>query len=237
MRSNLFSKIDLMRIDTFSKDINVLLELNPEIISKLPEYAYESMAAPTNIETKQVYEKASKALGVPASKLQHAIDISEYFMRKFISDGEAETDTSEDIASDLQELIKFDKKIIEQLVKYFERIKQLAKEKADYLIKRRRHAQSALPSLKSISTVVDYRIVFDKNIEIGQSVDDYNPKCLGTIPVGIIELDLSGGNVEELSFQMDKKSIRLVIESLTALEKQINIAQQHFNLEETTKNG
>ena len=169
--------------------------------------------------------------------MQHAIDISEYFMRQFTSDGEAITDTSEDIVSDLQELIKFDKKRREELVKYFEKIKKLAKDKADYLIKRRRHAQSALPNLKSMAAVVDYRIVFDKNIEVGQSVNDYNPECLGAIPVGIIELTLSGGNVEELSFQMDKKSIRLVVESLLALEKQIDIAQDHFNLEEKTKNG
>jgi hypothetical protein len=237
MKSNLFSKIDVMRIDEFSKDLNVLLGLGQEIVSKLPEYAYESMAVSTSTETERVYEEASKALGVPASKLQHAIDISEYFMRKFTSDGEAITDTSENIVSDLQELIKFDKKRREELVEYFEKIKKLAKDKADYLIKRRRHAQSALPNLKSMATVVDYRIVFDKSIEVGQSVNDYNPECLGAIPVGIIELTLSGGNVEELSFQMDKKSIRLVVESLIALEKQIDIAQDHFNLEEKTKNG
>lgn len=226
-----------MRIESFSKDMNVLLELDPEIFTKLPEYAYNSMAAPTNIETEQVYQKASKALGVPVSKLQHAINISGYFMRKFTSDGEAKTDTSEDIVSDLEGIFKFDKKKREKLVEYFKKIKKLAHEKADYLIKKRRHAQSALPNLKSISTVIDYRIVFDKNIEVGQSADDYHPKCLGTIPIGIIELALSGGNVEELSFQMDKKAIRLVIESLIALEKQINIAQNHFNLEEITENA
>jgi len=48
---------------------------------------------------------------------------------------------------------------------------------------------------------------------------------------------LSGGNIEELSFQTDEKSIRLIIDELLGLEKQINIAQHHFELEELNKNG
>ena len=58
MKSNLFSKIDVMRIDTFSKDLNVLLGLGEEIVSRLPEYAYESMAVSTSTETERVYEEA-----------------------------------------------------------------------------------------------------------------------------------------------------------------------------------
>lgn len=232
MKSNLFSKIDLMRSDTFSKDMHVLVEIDPEILTKLPKYAYDSMAAPTTQETDLVHEKASKDLGVPVSKLKHAIVLSEYFMRTFTSDGEAEKDTCEDIVSDIQTLIEFDESRKEKLVEYFENTKKLGKEKADYLVRRRLHAQSSLPNLKSISSVVDYRIVFDKDIKVGQNIDDYNPKCLGAIPVCIIEVGLSGGDIKEISFQIDEKAIRLIIDELLALEKQINIAQHHFELEE-----
>lgn len=229
MKSNLFSKNDLMRVENFQKDIKALVELQPEVLVELPKYALDSLATFTTLQEESAREKASEMLNIPLAKLSHSIDLSEFFMRQFITDGDAEDDQPEDIAADIVELLECDKGKKEHLIKYFERLKHLSKEKVDLLILRRRYAHAVLPTLKSHKTVVEFRAVFDKEFKTELTIDEYKPNCLGTVPIGLIKLNLSGGTVEDISFQTDKNSLHGLINQLLALEKQMNIAESHFN--------
>lgn len=234
MKSNLFSKNDLMRAEIFQKDIKVLVELKPEVLVELPKYAFDSLATPTNFQEDSAREKASEMLNIPLAKLSHSIDLSEFFMRQFITDGKAEDDQPEDIAADIVELLECDKGKKEHLIKYFERLKHLSKEKVNLLIIRRKYAHAVLPTLKSHETVVEFRVVFDKEFKSELTIDEYKPNCLGTVPIGLINLKLSGGTVEDISFQTDKHSLHRLINQLLALEKQMNIAESHLNLRSAT---
>ena len=85
----------------------------------------------------------------------------------------AENDQPEDIAADIVEFMEYDKEKVEHLTKFFERLKHLSKEKVEPLIMRRKYAHAALPTLKSCKTVVEYRVVFDKEFESEETIEEY----------------------------------------------------------------
>ena len=116
---------------------------------------------------------------------------------------------------------------------YFVKIKQLAGGDANKLIVRRRHAHAVLPNLLGITVRTDLRMVFEKYFEAGDSIDDFKSECYGAVPVGIIKLTISKQEGDEpIVFQADRKTVRWIIDHLTALDKQIDAAERYFKLKE-----
>lgn len=237
MKSTLFSKNDYMEIDSFMKDMKKALALEPEILAKLPGLASRVLAASGGTAVAEIADEASGLLGVPRSNLDDCISITVFFLRKFAEADDAESDKPEDIASDVQELFKLSEEKRITLIDYFNNIRELADKDVKLIILRKAHARSSLPNLVSITTTVNFRVVFDKYFKQGIDLNSFSPKCLGTIPIGIINLNLEDSPYKEISFQTDKKSLRWLIESLVALEKQIDLAQSQLGLTEVSSDG
>jgi hypothetical protein len=51
---------------------------------------------------------------------------------------------------------------------------------------------------------------------------------MGTVPLGIIELRLKGAHSNEVFFQVNKRSLQVLIDTLLALQKQISIADEQL---------
>ena len=230
MKSRFLSKINLKKMESFSKDFMEFTTLPPEVILQLPEISLQTTLANTSNETSMLVEAAAEKLGIQESAIRSAIAVSEYLMRHFLWKGEAVSDDPNIIAQDLVEMYELPKKFLDTLKEFLLRIKNLAEQQAELSIIRRAHAQSTLPNIKSLSTAVDFRAIFNEDFSVGQNLDDFSPQCYGVIPVGLIQLELSEGSKREFYFQASKKDIRLLIDCLRGLEKQIEIAKEKLNL-------
>jgi hypothetical protein len=49
---------------------------------------------------------------------------------------------------------------------------------------------------------------------------------MGTVPLGIVELRLKGAHSNEIFFQVNKRSLQVLVDTLVALQKQIDIAER-----------
>lgn len=233
MKSNLFSKNDLLRNEDFAKDIKVLLELTPDVLERLPQYVLQTMAAPAvEYDLNTVRDRAAAELGVVRAKLDHAIEISAFFIGEFTTFGDAQADEPEHVAADIEELMTFDQGKRAALSQYLADLKQLAEKEGQNIYLRKEHAKSVLPNLRSFAAAVDYRVVFDKYPKMGQAPHEYSAECRGAIPLGIARMTFTKANVKEVVFQLDKHQIAVLIDRLRTLEKQFEMAESHLNLAE-----
>lgn len=228
MKSHLLSRRDLTAIDEFKKDIGILCGLPRQVLTQLPATAIEALEAPTEGESDRVREAAAERLSVPLSKLGHALSVPTYLLRQFAPKGDAENDSPSDIADDLVELGVVPKEKAADVSAMFEATKGLSRGKLEMILLRKAHSRAVLPVLGSVSTVVDFRVLFDQNYKYEEDVGSYQPKFMGTIPLGIVEIELQGAHQEEVFFQVTKRTLQVMLDTLSALQKQIAVAEERL---------
>ncbi len=233
MKSNLFSIADMTDSESFSKDFKLLFELDAPILAKLPQYALEALEAPTRAETYNVHERAAEELGVPQSRLNGPLSIVRFFLRESAPRGEAESDSAQVLVDDLKELFGLPQDKTEAVRSMLEDIRTKARDKVQLAVLRRGHAEKSLPTLESVSIATDIRAIFDEVYEYDKDVSHFAPKFMGTIPMGIIELTLADTRAPKVFFQVNKRTLQVLMDYLRALRKQIDIAEKHIN----TKKG
>ena len=236
MKSKLFSVHDFAQNDDFIKDLTKLVRLPEEAIKRLAAHVSEAMLTETGVEESTVLKQASEDLGVPRSDLDQAVGVSKYLITKFLPSGDVEGDDPADLVADIKESIEVPAEKEQCLIDYLAELAQWSRETWHEVSRRRRSARTAIPVVRGVSSGVDFRAVFDTQFKTGDDLDSYAPKCLGTIAVGIVEIRVTGGPREEsLCFQVDERSLRLLIEHLIALQKEMQVAQDCLNLKEATE--
>ena len=230
MKSNLFKKTDYLRTKDFVKDLRELLSLDDEVIEKIPEYAIKDYLTPTPKESGEVRDKVAKELKIPRAKLNHIIDLSNHFIKRFLPTGDAENDEPLVLASDSIEITDGSSEKEEVITSYFSKLKEGTKAEVEFHARKRSHVMSCISHIDTIESVLDYRIILDKKLELNQSVQDYNPTCLGVVPIGILKFGLSSEETKEVVFQIDKRTIQILKNELEALEKQMEISQSFLRL-------
>ena len=187
-KSQLFSKLDLSRDEDFASDIEVIGSLEKNVLDGLPERAVLAWLAPSERETGNICDVASRELGVPRAQLDHAMRFAQFLVRAFLKNGEAREDQPRDIVSDLEHIYALSAKNRASVSKFIEHLKELTHQKAEPEAQRRRYAQRSMPVLESISTTANYRIVYDEDFKVDTEISSFKPKCLGVIPMGVIQL-------------------------------------------------
>lgn len=234
MKSHLFSEVDLSRSEKFKKDFLVLSELAPDVIRRIPDFAVSITLAPSDRETDAAIDLAVEGLEVPRAKLQHALAVAQQFLFGFLPSGKAHKDTPADLLEDLNELFEMpeDDQRDRALSDFLAQLKDHALATVERSVLRMQYAHASLPNLKSVSFTVNFRAVFDETYKLGTDLDAYRPKCIGTIPVGVIQLRLDEGPTQDMFFQADRRAIGVLVDHLRALERQLDIAQRDLHLEE-----
>ena len=232
MNSKLFSKLDLTRDEKFAKDARVLQSLTNSAIERLAVYASKVWLARSDEETDMAADEASSELKVPRAQLDHALRLSNFLISKFLKDGEGYGDEPENIVIDMETSfdIFFEEKRV-SVLKLVTDLKNLAEQKADVRM-RRRYALSSLPVLKAISASADYRLVFDETFRINSKISSYQPKCLGAVPVAIVQLVFDSDPTENVFFQADKRTLHILIDYLRAVDKELDIGREVLGIEE-----
>ena len=232
MNSKLLSRFDASRSEEFPKDIAVLVELPDEALEDLPRRIASIAVTRSSREDDQLRDEAANTLGIQRARLDHAIDIGQFFLKEFLSSGRGFQDDPVAIAADLAEaeLIPEDREKV--LRNCLLRMQSLASDEVERLVLKASYGLTGLPAVESIGTFVDFRAVFDESFRVGYSVEEYEPSCLGTVPVVIVHLGLDEGPVKDVHFHADLRTVRLLIDHMQSAEKQIGIAQAYLGLEE-----
>jgi hypothetical protein len=230
MRSRLFSKSDPTRNEDFGKDLELLSKQRTEVLAALPTVALHSMSRTTASEKEEILEQFSQEVGIPASVLEHCMDITQLFLRQFAHGGSAAEDSPKDLALDLSELYDFVEESKDRLESFFEQVKMTAAEKGTRLIRGKNMARAMLPNLSTINTAIDLRAVFAEAYTSETDVDDYVPECLGVVPVAIVRIGLSRGQVEEVAMQLTEGTLSVLVKHLLSTQKQLEATKKQLNV-------
>jgi hypothetical protein len=235
MKSQLFSKQDYTNYQRFPKDIKTTFDLQPEVLARLPDFALEALETPTSREQDNVFQGAANSLGVPRAQLDRALMIAGFFLKEFAPDGDAASDDTATLLSDLAELFGLPENKTQGMRTFLDKLRELAQNRKETQIIMRTQAtlNSALPILDSVRVAVDIRAVFDHDYNYDQDVSAFSPKLLGTVPLGILELNLSGCDTERVCLQLSTRSLQVLIDHLVALQKQMVIAEMSICAKET----
>lgn len=229
MKSNFFKVSDFHDSEKFKKDIGNLCELTSDIIGQLPILALQVFEVPTQKEVVKIHEASAERLGIPLSRLIHALSVTSFFMRAFAHKGDAAMDEVSDIFDDLTGLFSIPENKYKGILLFLKETKRLAREKIYPILLRQTLTQSTVPILSSVSTVTDFRAIFDELYEYDMEIEEYKPKFMGTLPIGIVKLKLDGTHANEVFFQVSKRSLQILIDSLLALQKNIVSAEKEIN--------
>ena len=228
MKSDLFAKHELLSNEEFKLDIMAALSLPSSVLEQLSECALKHLAAPTRGEADQIASETAQALGVPKTQLDRAIEVSRFFLREFAPSGDASADSVSSVADDVCDALSLDAEKTEKIERLLSELKPVATAEAQLILLQRAHAETALPILNAVSGVVDFRAVFDEAYKYEKDVGAYSPKFMGTIPVGIVEILLKGAHSEEVFFQVTPRTLQILIDHLTALQRQMSISQREL---------
>jgi len=232
MKSNFFKKNDVSRSEAFKKDAEILVALEDSVLLQLAEHAKNVELARGDRETDQVREAAARALQVPRAQLDHALGLGAFFLRQFLRTGDASGDAPEDIVSDFRQIVSISDEKTASVTAFFKQLKKVVGEKAELEILRQQSALKSLPVLKSITTTVNYRAVFDDYFKPDADLVSYAPNCIGIIPVAIINLSFSEGLAQEVYFQADGRTIKILIDHLRALQREFEILRARYPTKE-----
>ena len=233
MKSKLFSLIDLGREESFCKDIKTLLMVPEQAMRGFADDSARSWLAPSKKETQTVREEVAKKMEIPPAILDHGFDVAEFFIREFLDTGRAVDDTAESLVDDLMEgkLISFEDR--NKMVVFIGTLKELVATKLNFDNLKKEIAQTGLQNLRLVDATVNYRAVFDKVFMVDSRIDEFQPKCIGVVPIVVVTLKLTKGPIEDISFQVDMRSLKILIDNLRAAEKEFQIADKYLRLKST----
>ncbi len=237
MKTKLFSVFDASESEEFGKHLKVLVSLPPDVLKRFADDTARVWLAPSKRETRAVIEEVAKAVELPFSILKTAFNVSEYFLKQFLGPEKAVKDTPQAIVEDLKELDLVSSDESEMLVELLKKLKELVDAKLDFENLKEEAWQSSMPCFSDIDTAINYRPVFSDFLHVDSELEKYEPKCLGIVPVANIALSFDSGPVEQISFQTDKRGLRILIDNMRAIEKEFEIADKYLRLKSTEGKG
>ncbi len=230
MKSKLFSVFDVSENEEFAKHLKVLVSLPSDVFKRLADDTSQVWLAPSKKETRVVIEDVAKEVKLPSSTLNTAFSMSQYFLRQFLGPEKAAEDTPQAIVEDLKELNLISSEEEDKLLPLLVQLEKLVVNNLDLENLKKQTWQSSSPCVNAIDAAINYRPVFSESFEVDSNLEDFEPKCLGIVSVATITLGFDGGPVEQICFQADKRSLKILIDNLRSLEKEFQIADKYLRL-------
>lgn len=211
-------------------DIKTVCVFPEKVIQKLPEISFNCFQTPSTLKQDKLIEEYATALKINMLELARANRFCKYLFRQFM-----QTDTSADDIIDviLAELLK--QKSISDIeaakLKSFMHELSSYKNKYALIAKEMEYSNNGLPSMRSISTSIDYRIIFNSEFKSTTNINEYNPICQGVVPVVIVRLTLDEGPNQEIYFQVNLNKFDILLNELKTVSKKIEAAKNYLGLE------
>lgn len=232
MKSRLLSRFDTSQSsqDSLKRDIEKLTHFSLEQLKDFPNQVARIDKTRSSIDEEREIEETSKKFGVRIPDFYRAYQVAKFFMKQFLSTGVAMKDTPEEIVDDLEELGVVTGAEREKLISFLTCLKKLVSDSFELDARKRAISKATLPALSGIEAAINYRAVFNEDFLTEKGLEEYNPKCLGIVPITTINISLDEGPIRDIYFQVDKRDLRILIEHLEAVEKEFAIADRYLNL-------
>ena len=220
MRTNIFRSFTSLDKD-FREYFDTLWQLSEEQRLALIPRFFAISKAETSVEIQELTEKAVSEIEGDIPKLLKALDALRYILRNW----DPRFDTPENFFQDINELKLIPPDKAEEgktfLLALLDGLQQDNIRRLNKMC-----ANSLLPNIVSVVSVIDFRAVFDTVYYITKdTVENYNPKCVGFVPVVIIKFTRSESEPKTFEFQCEPNDLKLVISQLQAALKELENAQ------------
>ena len=230
MKSRLFSENDPTENKDFSRDLKRFLSLTHSQLSSVCETAIEFTSVQFTDERQQIVRKLAAEIELDEYVITSALGIASYFMQIFIRPDWAE-EKAEDLAADLLNSKLIEESQIETVTRGLEELKRVAS--GAYFLGRRTEvtASDTLPNLTGLGYNVDFRAIWNHKRKSNEPVSSYTPKCLGAVPVVVVELRLKTGDESQVvNFQLSRADIDFIRDEFETVLRQIDIATDALGL-------
>ena len=221
MRTSIFNSFaDLPQ--EFKDNFITLWDLKEKQRSALIPFAAQLAKAETTSDTKRVTDKAITEIGGNAPDVLTALKLL-YFISK---QWNPINDTPENFIRDLSELSLIPTDRMDEAKRFLlDFFGELQKDNSRRLQKL--YATRILPSFLGVETLIDFRAIIERPFGAGidDRVEDYEPRCVGFVPVVILALQCDSGDPSTFEFQCEPEDLRLIMNRLEASLKELESAK------------
>lgn len=204
----------------FPNDFALLWNLTKEQRNLLLKYLSEISKVEVSDKAEELMAKAVLEVGGNSPDVLRALKSLLFISNEW----NPIKDKGEDFIKDFAALklipIEKEKEALEFLTILFDEIQRDNQRRLN-----KRYANSLIPSFTGITSLIDFRTVFEQPYQYGDDLDKYSPKCLGFIPVVLICLQRSGEENKLFEFQCEPEDLDLIISRLQAIAKDLHSAR------------
>jgi len=215
MRSRLFSSFDPTsdRNKEFAKDLAVFVSVNPEFHDRFAAAVVDLSSASTDSQQDAVFAKIEKDLDLNRLVAGSAYGMAQFLVRQWLKK-DLRQDSAEEWSDDLQELGLLDEAESAVFRTFVEKLREIAYEPMSKSTIRRRTETGILPSLKSFGSTVEMRVIVDNPFDSSMDAETYQADVVGLVPVISVVLAFDSGLVRDISFQLSRSELELLVAEL-----------------------
>ena len=221
MRTGIFNSFaDLPR--EFKEDFEGLWSLPEKQRSALVPYVSQLAKAETTGDTKRIIDAAISQIGGDAPTVLRSLKVLNFISKQW----DPINDTPEDFLRDLNELSLIPSEQVDEAKRFLlDLLAELQKDNTRRLQKS--YANSLLPSFIGIEALIDFRAIIERPFGVGidDTIETYEPRCVGFVPVILLALQCDSGDPSTLRFQCEPEDLHVLIENLQAALKELESAK------------
>ena len=222
MRTRIFNNFANYSKD-FRDDFAVLWRLPEQVLMGLVPLIPRLAKTRTVGEKKVAMDNAVAELGGSPADVLNALNLLLFIYGQW----NPIRDTAESFLKDLGDLSLVPEEKVELAKPFLIEFLSAVEKDNTYRLEKIFAAQ-LLPCYEGCSTVVDFRAVirhpFGSGLE--DDLEHYDPKCIGFIPVVVIELKRDSGDPLSFVFQCEEDSLEMLIEGLNAALRDLKSARE-----------
>jgi hypothetical protein len=225
MRSLYFSRNAIKDNDKLERAVRGLAVLPIAALKQLLDLELALIAAHNESQRGGLLRSVAQRIGVIEIDVTKAVGAIERFSRVFV-DPEFDGDDPNTLAADIAQAeieVEHPDRVLPALA--------AIRERSEEFHRRRQEAAEpyrSLPGMTNLTMRVNYRPLFSREYAVYSDVDQYNPVCVGLVPVVTATLVVEGNDPQELSFAMNRDNVRALIAHLQAVEKQFRLADEYL---------
>lgn len=152
---------------------------------------------------------------LPSDKFNPLLTVSGFLLQ-----GMGESDSTDDILDDIDSLKLLNEEQIQRIRKLVEGLVAVWKTDFGFVQKIYSEQHSVIRVPSAVSSVTDLRAVIHNEFRIGDELDKYDPKIQKLVPVSIMRLRFD--DQEEIVFQLDQRTLRILVAEFGAAEKEMD---------------
>jgi hypothetical protein len=222
MRTDIFREFaDLS--EKFTTDFQILWKLPNEMRMKMISHVVEIFNAGTSLDREVLLDRAVAELGGNATEVMRVLKLLQFIQTEW----NPVKDTAENFLKDLSDLNLLPTDRVEEanifLAEFVASIEKGNKERLERVF-----STGLIPCLTQCVSLIDFRAIIKNpfGTEISNKIDEYDPTCIGFVPVVLIKLRRGSQEQDSFIFQCEENTLKNFIEQLQGALKDLIAAKR-----------